>query len=91
LKQASLPQKPLAILDIFGLKYFEDEFYHTPNQALIQMLPEFGAALLEKIRADLPAPCAAPPPDGPGGPDFGNHRVAWVFDALKHGTWLKAL
>ncbi|KAL3464935.1 Alpha/Beta hydrolase protein [Aspergillus heterothallicus] len=72
---ASLPQKPLAILDIFGLKYFEDEFYHNPNLALVQMLPEFDAAVLDKIHNDFLAPSAAPPPDAPGGPDFGNHRV----------------
>ncbi|KAL2795250.1 Alpha/Beta hydrolase protein [Aspergillus keveii] len=90
LLMASLPQKPLAILDIFGLKYFNDEFYSKPNPAFLK-LPASDQALVDRIYQDVPAPSAGPPPMGPKGPDLNNHRVAWLFAAFKKGTWLSSI
>lgn len=85
-----MPRKPLAILDIFGLKYFDDESYNKPNPAWAK-LPEFEQTLLDRINDDIPPPNSAPAPGGPKGPDFSHYRVAWLFTALKKGTWLKSV
>ncbi|KAL2836653.1 Alpha/Beta hydrolase protein [Aspergillus pseudodeflectus] len=90
LLMASLPQKPLAILDIFGLKYLNDDFYTKPNPAFLK-LPDLDQALVDRIYQDLPAPSAGPPPLGPNGPDLNNHRVAWLLTAFKKGTWLSSI
>ncbi|KAL4889468.1 Alpha/Beta hydrolase protein [Aspergillus ambiguus] len=90
LLMASMPQKPLAILDIFGLKYFDDESYQAPNPAFLK-LPVFDQALVDRIQDDVPAPSTAPPPGGPNGPDFSHHRVAWLFTAFRKGTWLSSV
>ncbi|KAL1885061.1 hypothetical protein Plec18167_001718 [Paecilomyces lecythidis] len=90
LLMASLPQKPLAIIDIFGLKYFDDAFYHNPNPAFAK-IPDFEETLLNRVRDDVPAPNAAAPPGGPNGPDFSNYRVAWLFTAFKKGSWLSSI
>lgn len=85
-----MPQKPLATLDIFGLKYFQDASYSTPNPAYSK-LPDFEQALLNKIKDEVPPPSAAPAPGGPNGPDFSHHRIAWLFTSLKKGTWLNSV
>ncbi|KAF9885313.1 hypothetical protein FE257_013030 [Aspergillus nanangensis] len=90
LLMASLPQKPLAILDIFGPKYFNDEFYHTPNPAFSK-IPNFEQSLIDRIQDDVPPPSTTPPPAGPNGPDFSNYRVAWLFTSFKKGTWLRSV
>lgn len=85
-----MPQKPLAILDIFGLKYFDDVSYSTPNPAYSR-LPDFEQTLLDKIKDEVPPPSSGPAPGGPNGPDFSHHRIAWLFTSLKKGTWLKSV
>lgn len=72
------------------MKYLKDEFYHSAIPALSKV-PDFDQAVLDKIQGDIPAPRAAPPPGGPNGPDFGNYRVAWLFNGCKTGTWMRAL
>lgn len=85
-----MPQEPLAILDVFGLKYFDDISYSTPNPAWAK-LPDFNQTLLDKIKEEVPPPSSAPAPGGPNGPDFTHHRIAWLFTSLKKGTWLKSV
>ncbi|KAH9205682.1 Alpha/Beta hydrolase protein [Leptodontidium sp. 2 PMI_412] len=87
---ASSPKPPKAILDIFGMKYLTDEFYHTPNPALAK-IPDFDQDFLDKIFAENPPPNGAPPPFGPKGPDFSKHRAAWLFDSMKRGTYMKGV
>ncbi|RHZ66779.1 uncharacterized protein CDV56_109393 [Aspergillus thermomutatus] len=88
LPTASLPNPPRAILDLFGMKYFEDPSYHTPSTT---KSPPFDEEFLETIHKDIPPPTSGPPPMGPNGPDFTNYRVAWMFNAIKSGTHLKAV
>lgn len=70
------------------MKYFEDEFYHTPNPALAN-IPDFDEKFLNQIYGENPPPIGAPPPMGPKGPDFTKHRPAWLFHNMKKGTYLK--
>ncbi|KAJ5392312.1 hypothetical protein N7509_007802 [Penicillium cosmopolitanum] len=53
LLMASLPHKPLAILDIFGLKYFKDDFYSKPNPAFLK-IPDLDQALGTWLRSIVP-------------------------------------
>ncbi|KAJ5904899.1 uncharacterized protein N7473_001815 [Penicillium subrubescens] len=88
LLMAGLSHPPLAILDIYGMKYFSDHVYHnavSPPSASSKLDDNF----LGQIWNDVPPPSSGPPPMGPSGPDFTNYRVAWMFDALQRGTLLK--
>ncbi|KAJ4241699.1 hypothetical protein NW757_012039 [Fusarium falciforme] len=90
LLMATSPKPPRAILDLFGMKYFQDDFYQTPNPAL-NKIPAFEKAFLDQIYEDVPPPKASAPPMGPKGPDFSRYRAAWLFDSVKHGTYMKAM
>ncbi|KAF4995703.1 hypothetical protein FDECE_12732 [Fusarium decemcellulare] len=85
---ASLPRPPLAILDIYGIKYLSDPAYHTPFPPLPGS-PKLEEDFVGRIWKDIPPPTSAPPPMGPSGPDFSNYRVAWMFEAMGKGTLLK--
>ncbi|KAF4458229.1 polyketide synthase [Fusarium albosuccineum] len=85
---ASLPRPPLAILDIYGIKYLSDQAYHTPFPPLPGS-PKLEQDFVGQIWKEIPAPTSAPPPRGPSGPDFSNYRVAWMFEAMGKGTLLK--
>lgn len=72
------------------MKYLEDEFFHTPNPALAG-IPTFDEGFLNKIYEENPPPIGAPPPAGPKGPDFSKHRPAWLFNSMKHGTYMRSV
>ncbi|KAM0415898.1 hypothetical protein ACHAPT_013160 [Fusarium lateritium] len=86
---AGLPRPPLAILDVYGIKYLTDGAYHTPLPAPPGS-PEFDQDFVGQIWKDMPPPTFAPPPVGPSGPDFTSHRVAWMFESMGKGKLLKA-
>ncbi|CAI6095266.1 unnamed protein product [Clonostachys chloroleuca] len=90
LLMASSTQPPRAILDIYGIKYFTDEAFHTALPAP-PGAPKIDQDFVSQIWKDTPPPTTAPPPVGPSGPDFSNYRVAWMFDQLGKGTQLKTV
>ncbi|KAF2963901.1 hypothetical protein GQX73_g9663 [Xylaria multiplex] len=86
-----LPNPPLAILDFYGMKYFQDSFYHEPLPVFSE-LPPFDKSLTDQVFKDIPPPTNGPSPIGMNGtPDFGNPRVAWMINALAQGTHMKAV
>ncbi|EEU38492.1 uncharacterized protein NECHADRAFT_55379 [Fusarium vanettenii 77-13-4] len=88
LLMAGLPRPPLAILDMYGIKYLSDQAYHTPLPAPPGS-PKLDQDFVGLIWKDVPPPTYAPPPVGPSGPDFSSYRVAWMFDAMGKGTLFK--
>lgn len=84
---AGQPKPPLAILDLFGMKYLEDPFYHEPQNAL-SALPSVEDDFLQKVFEDVPPPTGSPPPFGPKGPDLSTPRNAWLLTGMKKGTLL---
>ncbi|KAH7376899.1 Alpha/Beta hydrolase protein [Plectosphaerella cucumerina] len=89
LLMAASPMPPRAILDLYGMKYLEDEAFHTPLPPPPSGALKFDDAFLAKVWDDLPPPTSGPPPVGPNGPDFRNYRVAWMFSAMGQGNLLK--
>ncbi|KAJ6026868.1 hypothetical protein N7460_011685 [Penicillium canescens] len=89
LSTAALPNPPLAILDLYGMKYFNDQSFHTALPPPPTDSPTFENSFLSQIWKDVPPPSSAPPPMGPAGPDFSNPRVAWMFDVLGKGLLMK--
>ncbi|KAK5043487.1 hypothetical protein LTR84_011956 [Exophiala bonariae] len=85
--EAGQPKPPLAILDLFGMKYLEDPFYHEPQNALSALRPVSEQFLL-KVFDEVPPPTGSPPPFGPKGPDLSTPRNAWLLTGLKEGTLL---
>ncbi|VUC26359.1 unnamed protein product [Clonostachys rosea] len=90
LLMATSAQPPRAILDIYGIKYFTDKAFHAALPAP-PGAPKIDQDFVSQIWQDIPPPTAAPHPVGPSGPDFSNHRVAWMFDQLGKGTQLKTV
>ncbi|RSL54656.1 hypothetical protein CEP53_007367 [Fusarium sp. AF-6] len=84
---AAAPKPPLAILNLFGMLYLQDESYHTPLKLPPVQLP--SAEFSNKIYNDVPPPSVAPPPFGPNGPDLSTHRGAWLFAQMAAGTLFK--
>lgn len=83
-KQASLSDRPKAILDLFGMKYLQDPIFHTAAPTK----PAFDQQFIDQVHKDVPPPTSGPSPMGPNGPDFSNYRVAWMFNAIKAGNHL---
>ncbi|KAK7739360.1 hypothetical protein SLS63_001703 [Diaporthe eres] len=81
---ASLPNRPKAILDLFGMKYLQDPIFHTAAPTK----PAFDQQFIDQVHKDVPPPTSGPSPMGPNGPDFSNYRVAWMFNAIKAGNHL---
>jgi hypothetical protein len=77
-----MPQKLLANLDIYGLKYFDDTSYSTPNPTYSK-LPDFDQTFLDKIRDEVSPPSSGPASGGPNKPDLTHHRIVWLFTSLK--------
>ncbi|KAH9231494.1 hypothetical protein K456DRAFT_1786286, partial [Colletotrichum gloeosporioides 23] len=74
LLMASMPKPPKAILDLFGLKYMEDESFAEPAKIPPMDLPD--VEFRNKIYEDKPPPTSAPPPFGPKRPDVSTYRAA---------------
>ncbi|KFY86576.1 hypothetical protein V500_07539 [Pseudogymnoascus sp. VKM F-4518 (FW-2643)] len=87
---AGLPNPPLAILDLYGMKYLQDPFYSTPSVAMSK-IPEFDKDFINQIYKDIPPPTSGLPPMGPQGPDFSNYRIAWMFNAIKEGKHMQTV
>ncbi|EQB56747.1 hypothetical protein CGLO_03204 [Colletotrichum gloeosporioides Cg-14] len=87
LLMASMPNPPKAILDLFGLKYMEDESFAKPAKIPPIDLPD--VEFRNKIYEDKPPPTSAPPPFGPKGPDVSTYRAAWLMGKMKDGTFLR--
>lgn len=86
--QASRPNPPKAILDIFGFKYLRDPFYRTGSDALDS---SGGPALpttdfIKQVFQETPPPTAAAPPFGPSGPDLSTPRKAYLVISVKKGV-----
>ncbi|CAI0645565.1 unnamed protein product [Colletotrichum noveboracense] len=86
LLMASMPKPPKAILDLFGLKYMEDESFAEPAKIPPMDLPD--VEFRNKIYEDKPPPTSAPPPFGPKRPDVSTYRAASAIclylPTLKH-------
>lgn len=91
--QASRPNPPKAILDLFGFKYLRDPFYHTGTSTQ----PQPGAPALpsvefiNKVFSDIPPPTAARPPFGPNGLDLSTPRQAYLIASVRKGTQFDAI
>ncbi|KAH8656343.1 Alpha/Beta hydrolase protein, partial [Ilyonectria robusta] len=84
---ASAPKPPRAILNLFGMLYFQDESYHSPLKMPPVKIPD--AEFRDQVYKDVPPPTSAPPPFGPKGPDMSTARGAWLFSHMADGTFLK--
>ncbi|KAF2102788.1 alpha/beta-hydrolase [Rhizodiscina lignyota] len=87
---ANLPHPPCAILDVYGMKYLQDPRYHTRSPATAN-LPPINLAIVAEVWKQLPPPTSGPLPSGPNGPNLGDARVAWMFQALKDGTHIEQI
>lgn len=91
--QASRPNPPKAILDLFGFKYLRDPFYHTG----VSTQPQTGAPALpstqfiNQVFNEVPPPTAAPPPFGPKGLDLSTPRQAYLIASVRKGTQFDAI
>ncbi|KAF5264219.1 hypothetical protein FOXYS1_5005 [Fusarium oxysporum] len=79
---ALLPNPPLAILDLFGMIYLQNEAFHT---ASTKPAPPLEDDFVNKVYKDIPPPTAGPSPFGPNGPNFADYRVAWMFKRINQG------
>ena len=91
--QASRPNPPKAILDLFGFKYLRDPFYQTG----VSTHPQPGAPALPSAEFinqafnELPPPTAAPPPFGRKGLDLSTPRQAYLIASARKGTQFDAI
>ena len=94
--QGAQPDPPLAIVDLYGPKYFQDPFWTLPLPALSK-IPDFDDAFLNKVfdeplrtftASSLERGTAASK-TGPPRPDLTIPRNAWLFTILKRGTYLR--
>lgn len=81
----SLPEPPVAILDLYGVKYLRDPHYHTPLP-LFASLPEVPSETLAKVLNGPQALTSAPMMLPDGKPNLADPRAAWLLMALKRGT-----
>ena len=98
LPQGALPSPPLAIVDFYGPKYFQDAFWTQPLLALSHV-PGFDEAFTNKVFSEplrtstassLERKAAeAPRTAGPPKPDLSVPRNAWLFTVLKQGKQLR--
>ncbi|KAH6661747.1 Alpha/Beta hydrolase protein [Halenospora varia] len=87
---ASLPNPPLAILDMYGMKYLKDPAYNTPSPAPPNAQP-LDPSFINQVYKDTSPPTNGPPPMGPNGPDFSNYRVAWMFNTIGAGKLMQTI
>ncbi|PVH74399.1 alpha/beta-hydrolase [Cadophora sp. DSE1049] len=85
---AGQSEPPLAILDIFGMKYLQDPAFHTASE---NRGPPIDDAFVNQIFQQVPAPSTAAPPMAATGPDLKNPRIAWMFSAVKKGALIESI
>jgi len=96
--QGAQPEPPLAIVDFYGPKYFQDPFWSLPLTALSK-IPDFDDAFLNKVfdeplrtsTASSLERATAAARKGPPKPDLTVPRNAWLFSILKKGTYLRQM
>ncbi|KAF2424441.1 hypothetical protein EJ08DRAFT_417045 [Tothia fuscella] len=69
-------EPPLAVLDIFGMKFFQDKAFHTASS---NKLPALKEHFFNGVSKEVLAPSVAPPPMTPNDPDLTSPRIAWMI------------
>jgi pimeloyl-ACP methyl ester carboxylesterase len=102
--QAAEEEPPVALLDFYGPKYFDDEFWRAPLPMLSQLpdfpepfllgifqgpIPTYTELSLEKVAEESSKAAHGKPSRGIPKPDLSVPRNAWLFAHLKKGTHLQ--
>jgi pimeloyl-ACP methyl ester carboxylesterase len=102
--QAAEEEPPVALLDFYGPKYFDDEFWRSPLPMLSQLpdfpepfllsifqgpLPTYTNLSLEKVGEGSSKAADGKSSRGIPKPDLSVPRNAWLFTHLKRGTHLQ--
>jgi pimeloyl-ACP methyl ester carboxylesterase len=88
-KQGLCSPPPLAILDFYGPKCFDDKSWYSPLPAFSQM-PDFPQDFTDKIHTG-PQAISSAPMFIAGAPNLSDPRCAWYIAQIKAGTSLSSI
>lgn len=81
---ASIAHKPVAILDLYGPKDYQDKWASQPL-AVFAQVPSLPQEFIDKVHQG-PTQIATPPMIKEGRPDLSSPRNAWMITTLRDGT-----